>query len=404
MPKAAKSKSTSARSTPLRPKNGNTIKSARPSVKSERHNDAIENVKQEGSTASQSPPPATQKKEESEKLADAMKNEPIGEEAVKREPKEVDTIRRKLLKEEHMMGESMKHEPTKDERPVKNEHHSCKTEPSDEAASIWEENSMKMERPNVKTEAAGEEDLSERDDSNYLLVVALVSSKDPTVTRFLSVPPSLTFADLHEALQIAFGWSDMHMHDFTVDVATKPDDNARRLFHKVVLQLHRHPNSAGVWPEPQKEVDWRLCDVFEKKVWHDEDGNPVGTGPGEGKITLRYEYDMGDGWMHVITLLGRAQKGLHGDVGCKDMRVLCLGGEGHPCAEDIGGSGGWEALKRIYRKKRCNRDDKDLKDWFENDCLNGDPDGLDPYQWDILDVNAELTEMFKPGVERPIYR
>jgi len=40
--------------------------------------------------------------------------------------------------------------------------------------------------------------------------------EDPAVTRVLSCPATATFADLHEALQIAFQWADVHAHDFAV--------------------------------------------------------------------------------------------------------------------------------------------------------------------------------------------
>ncbi|KAI4183623.1 MAG: hypothetical protein L6R41_005303 [Letrouitia leprolyta] len=395
MPKAAKSKSTSARSTPLRPKNGNATKSARPSVKSEHHVNAIENVKQEGSRAIGSPSPTIRKKEEYGTQEEAMKEKLLGEETVKSELVKKEE-REGLVKQEYKIEKPMKQEPTKDEEPIENAGHDCKADSTDEAIPVLEEKLLKTEQPTIKTETrGGGEATSDKDDSNYLVVIALISSKDPTITRFLSVPPTLTFADFHQVLQIAFGWSGMHEHNFIIDVATRLDAGSDWLLPKIVLQLNSHPDGLGLDSKPQRETEWRLRDVFEKKVWDDEDGNPVGTGPGEGRVTLRYGYDMGgDGWMHIINLLGRSQKNLHGDFGCKDMPVLCLGGEGHPCAEDSGGSVGWERLKRIHQKKRCNREDKDYKDWYKNDCLNGDPEGLDPYQWDLLDVNAELTDMF----------
>jgi len=33
--------------------------------------------------------------------------------------------------------------------------------------------------------------------------------------------------------------------------------------------------------------------------------------------------------------------------------------------------------------------------WYKEECLNGDPKGLNPYDWDMYDVNEELLELCK---------
>ncbi len=43
---------------------------------------------------------------------------------------------------------------------------------------------------------------------NFLLKITLVKTTDPTVTRLISVPFDLTFAELHLAIAAAFGWED----------------------------------------------------------------------------------------------------------------------------------------------------------------------------------------------------
>ena len=71
-------------------------------------------------------------------------------------------------------------------------------------------------------------------------------------------------------------------------------------------------------------------------------------------------------------------------------KVLCIGGEGHPCAEDCGSEPGWEDLKNAFKKPRGN---KWRREWYKTACANGDPKGLDPYKWDILEVNDQLREV-----------
>ena len=52
---------------------------------------------------------------------------------------------------------------------------------------------------------------------NYLLHVNLSDTKEPVISRLLSVPPETTFDKLHATLQIAFGWADAHEHSFRVE-------------------------------------------------------------------------------------------------------------------------------------------------------------------------------------------
>ena len=47
-----------------------------------------------------------------------------------------------------------------------------------------------------------------------------------------------------------------------------------------------------------------------------------------GKAEVSYEYDLGDGWEHQITFLGRADPSLRKAMQIPDdMEVFCLGGE-----------------------------------------------------------------------------
>lgn len=71
----------------------------------------------------------------------------------------------------------------------------------------------------------------------------------------------------------------------------------------------------------------------------------------------------GDSWTHEIDLLGRADPMLKQKMGIpEDMQVVCLGEEGHPCAEDCGSSSGWEGLKRVFKKGA--KDPEGLKEWY----------------------------------------
>ena len=73
---------------------------------------------------------------------------------------------------------------------------------------------------------------------------------------------------------------------------------------------------------------------------------------------------------------------------------MCLGSEGAACAEDCGGGGRWEYLKDLFRNPR-KKDEDGLRQWYKTQCANGNKKGLNPWSWDILDVNDRLAELNK---------
>ncbi|KAL8692231.1 MAG: hypothetical protein Q9218_002707 [Villophora microphyllina] len=156
---------------------------------------------------------------------------------------------------------------------------------------------------------------------NYLLLVSLSGTHNPNITRIL---PTLTFSKFHFVLQIAFNWSESHMHTFRVESARTES------WHPPLLYLQRYPQDSFAEANTKDEKDFTLADVLEKEEY-------------EGKTQLVYEYDMGDSWEHEIYLLGRADANMGKAMGMNafKQRIACLAGEGHVCAEGCGGTGGW---------------------------------------------------------------
>ncbi|KAF2666813.1 hypothetical protein BT63DRAFT_481285 [Microthyrium microscopicum] len=241
--------------------------------------------------------------------------------------------------------------------------------------------SKKASKPTVTTEK-DTEDIPMPIAESYLLQVRLNRSNDPTITRLLVVPSNFTFEKLHEVLQVAFGWADCHAHSFDIlQLHEEGKPRARRQWESV-LTLKEDNLDASSFPHPeriQKEADFTLANIFVDTKY-------------DGKIQVVYEYDHGDGWVHGIVFLGRADPSLRSVMNVPDdLEACCLGGEGHPAAEDCGGSSGWEYLKSVFKKGK--KDPEGLKEWYKTTCTNGDPKGLDPYRWDMLDVNDGLTSV-----------
>ena len=101
---------------------------------------------------------------------------------------------------------------------------------------------------------------------------------------------------------------------------------------------------------------------------------------------------MGDSWDQILALLGRATPGTDAQFGVhSDAKLVCLGSQGHPMAEDCGGRVGWQGLLIAFQNSR-RAGHRDLMKWYEDGCVNGDSGGLDLHRWDILDTNNTLRE------------
>ncbi|KAK5145442.1 hypothetical protein LTR04_001300 [Oleoguttula sp. CCFEE 6159] len=96
----------------------------------------------------------------------------------------------------------------------------------------------------------------------------------------------------------------------------------------------------------------------------------------KGKYEMKHEYEPSDNWGPDTMPLGRADPKLSKtpDVP-KEQRFCCLR------------RGPSEA------HKPGKKADKERKRWYEEYCLNGDENGLDPYRWSVLDVNDKLVEL-----------
>lgn len=151
---------------------------------------------------------------------------------------------------------------------------------------------------------------------------------------------------------------------------------------KEILTLLVDDDMKDAYPDPEtikKDCDYTLADIYDSEEYG-------------GKVEVSYEYDHGDSWDHDITFLGHADPNLRKVMHIPDeMEAVCIGGEGHPCAEDCGSSPGWEDLKNVFKKGKKDPDGR--KEWYKRMCANGDPKGLDPYKWDLLEVNDELAKI-----------
>ncbi|HTQ80416.1 MAG TPA: plasmid pRiA4b ORF-3 family protein [Thermoanaerobaculia bacterium] len=176
----------------------------------------------------------------------------------------------------------------------------------------------------------------------YQLKVTLVGSRPP-IWRRLKVSGNLHLGRLHQVLQIAMGWEDVHLHLFAVG-----------------RTVYSPPDPELGFPQ-QNERKVLLREVLTRE-----------------KERLRYEYDFGDGWEHSIVV----EKILPPEPG--GGAPVCLAGKRSCPPEDCGGIFGYEQLLEALRDP-SHPDHRDLASWVGED--------FDPEAFDLKAVNSALARL-----------
>lgn len=131
--------------------------------------------------------------------------------------------------------------------------------------------------------------------AGYVLKIALENTHPPVWRRVL-VPDKITFANLHEIIQILFGWENVHLHEFHIpseDICIDDGEEAFGRYH---------------YAESETTVDYFL----ENYKW------------------IRYTYDFGDTWEHKI-VCERTEEDF------AQRTAVLLKAKGDNFAEDSGG-------------------------------------------------------------------
>jgi len=133
----------------------------------------------------------------------------------------------------------------------------------------------------------------------------------PPIWRRIQIPSTYSFWDLHVAIQDAMGWLDSHLHAFRL-----PDLRQGTL---VQIGIPDDEYGSGRRTFPGWEI--RVEDYL-------HEASPVAV----------YEYDFGDGWIHVVQLEARLA------ARRKQSYPVCLAGKRKCPPEDCGGIPGYELL------------------------------------------------------------
>ena len=133
----------------------------------------------------------------------------------------------------------------------------------------------------------------------------------PPLWRRLELASDLFLDQVHEVIQVAFGWTDSHLHQF----GSGPGHYGPETEH-YLCSFQVEDGETGI-PEEDVRLDEVLADVGDK---------------------LFYDYDFGDDWQHTIKLEAVLPRRDFGP------RAVCVAGRRDGPAEDCGGVYAYELI------------------------------------------------------------
>lgn len=208
---------------------------------------------------------------------------------------------------------------------------------------------MPLRRENVKTTG------------KVLQFLVTLQGITPPVWRRIQIGPRCSFWDLHVAVQDAMGWTDTHLHQFSV-----PNP------HTGATDEIGIPDEEGLSGESPCLSGWEV---------------PVARYFPEKGAAADYEYDFGDGWEHTIVLEDVVDRGPGGRY------PRCVAGQRACPPEDCGGVHGYERLLRVLADPRDSEHDA-MREWVGPGY---DPEKFSPNDVRFDSPRARLKLMMEDG-------
>jgi hypothetical protein len=178
----------------------------------------------------------------------------------------------------------------------------------------------------------------------YTMKITLLGS-NPQIWRRFTVSNMISLGEFHDILQIVMGWTDSHLHIIEVG------DN----------QFSLVDDDGEMPPDCDDEERVLLGQVLKKKG-----------------AKLIYEYDLGDGWTHAVTL-EKITLIASGEYPTPEV----LAGENACPPEDSGGIDSYyDAVEQLSGAP--TEDNEDLREWYGED--------FDPCRFNVDEVNKQLRD------------
>lgn len=187
--------------------------------------------------------------------------------------------------------------------------------------------------------------LNDMPNKTYQIKITLQGSK-PSIWRRVVIPSDLSLPDFHKVIQTTMGWTNSHLHQFVKN----------RTYYSPKME------DESLWDEEDDDdldySKYKVSDLLRKT-----------------KDKVKYEYDFGDDWVHVIVL----EKIIDESMDIND--VTCLAGENSCPPEDCGGLWGYYNMLEIL-KDTDHEEYEEYIDWLS--------DEFNPTYFDIEEVNDML--------------
>ncbi len=187
---------------------------------------------------------------------------------------------------------------------------------------------------------------------HFFTVEARIDAIYPPIRRLLSVPGNRTLGELHDILQLVFGWSGSHLHGFVIGE-----------------KIYGEPSDEDSEPV-EDEASVRLDELGLRKGSH-----------------FHYDYDYGDDWRHELHIKGVAKA-----IPELADRVTCLEGSRAGPPEDSGGVPGYGNLMDIWEKQPRLRSEEERAylSWADASCGDGK---WDPEHFDLAKLQSALDRL-----------
>ncbi|MGY2737208.1 plasmid pRiA4b ORF-3 family protein [Sphingomonas sp. UYP23] len=175
---------------------------------------------------------------------------------------------------------------------------------------------------------------------------------EPRIERMLELPVNLNFAQFHEVLQAAFGWTDSHLHRFDVGGLT------------IGAPEFDDGNTYG--PRTIEAGEVRMQDL----------SFPYGE---DASLQALYVYDYGDDWHHRIILRRRMR-----DPNVSYPR--CIEGVRSGPPEDVGGYSGYADFLEAWLDPE-HEEHKAVRRWAGRK--------FEPERLDLEAINKAITKAMR---------
>jgi len=181
----------------------------------------------------------------------------------------------------------------------------------------------------------------------YQIKVTLNSIRPPIWRRIL-VPDTMTLLDLHDVIQVVFGWYDSHLHEFTI-YNVSYGDPANDEFG---------------------EFDIKDEAKFKLRKFNLAEG-----------ARFTYLYDFGDSWEHTLVI----EKILPFES--EIALPQCIKGKRARPPEDVGGPWGYAGFLEAMNDPE-NEEHDSYMEWFDGE--------FDPEAFDLAAINRHLHKRGDP--------